>query len=209
MFSICDNLSELTCYMIYSTFQSYSSLSITQFGIALKYDIDGNMSAEAGLADSVFSVLCADFEYCEWDREALGPNVRLMTGCSTSVCREVVKKSTDGARCLHGYQVGQQEFVFEFENRNWGSHCAVGLGRKECSLRRTGRNWFSVFKNFYFSVYYAGYLSRCQFPLSKSLAFTDEIGYIYCGCDWFVDCENIGLLSLTRPSESMADDKIS
>lgn len=64
----------------------------------------------------------------------------LIANGSTSVRREVVKQSTDGARCLHGYQVGRQEFVFEFENRNWGSHCAVGLGRKECSLHRTGRN---------------------------------------------------------------------
>lgn len=54
-----------------------------------------------------------------------------------AIRRQIATKSTDGARCHHGYQRGRHEFVFEFTGK-WGSHCAVGLCKRDSILYRPG-----------------------------------------------------------------------
>ena len=86
----------------------------------------------------------ADILYYEWDNEHIGENITVLDDRPHVARREVAKQSTDGVRGHRGFSAGRHTFEIIFNDKPWGSHCAVGVCTKNASLHCGGMNSLTV-----------------------------------------------------------------
>ena len=73
-----------------------------------------------------------------WDSTKHGPNLSLVEDQPDTVRRGVARQHTDGARGSVGYNNGRHTFKFTFNDKPWGSHCAIGVCSQQSKLSLKG-----------------------------------------------------------------------
>ena len=62
-----------------------------------------------------------------WDASSHGANITILEETPSTARRDVAKQYTDGVRGLVGFNKGRHTFKFTFNDKPWGSHCAIGV----------------------------------------------------------------------------------
>ena len=80
----------------------------------------------------------SDLEY-SWHPAAHSTNIEILKDQPHVIRRKIAKQSTDGARGQAGFSNGYHVFRFDFNDKPWGSHCALGVCTDDTALQSEGR----------------------------------------------------------------------
>ena len=75
-----------------------------------------------------------------WDAKSHGPNIVVLEEAPDTARRCVAKQYTDGIRGHVGFNKGRHTFKFTFNDKPWGSHCAIGVCAAPSKLSAKGSN---------------------------------------------------------------------
>ena len=90
-------------------------------------------------------IVCCFLEKYVWDADNHGPNVEIVADNPSVLLRKVARQHTDGCRGRLGFNKGRHTFKFIFNDKPWGSHCAIGVCSARSKLSATGMPVFATF----------------------------------------------------------------
>ena len=98
------------------------------------------------------------------DKQSSSPNIKLpYANRPDTAQRQISKRTTDAIRGAVGFRDGVHTFEIDFNDKPWGSHCAIGVCSSSVQLYDQGKlNYINLHYTFLHSYIHICSTAFCQ-----------------------------------------------